>query len=143
MSEPVSAIDVTGLETDAIAVVELIVARLRFGQATYGPLDLNTNPRNWRLEATEEFIDAAVYSAMKAIKDEREQASQVEHRLFRAYCSPNELAWLDKGLPDLQKAVRAAEVAGDQEGARKLSLEILKGKRDLIELVRKRQDGAA
>lgn len=145
------SIDVSGLEPDAVRVIELIVQRLRFGQATYGPLDLSTNPRNWRLEASEEFIDAAVYSAMKALKDDDERradavmrsTSATETRLFRAYCTPRELDWLDVDLPRLKAAVRAAEGTRDMDEARRVALEILKGKRDLIETVQKRMDGDA
>lgn len=61
-------VDVTGLEPDAIRVVEHIVARLRLGQATYGPLDLKTNPRDWKKEASEEFLDGAIYLAFEAVK---------------------------------------------------------------------------
>jgi hypothetical protein len=141
---PIAVIDVYGLEPDAVAVLEVIVQRMRFGQATYGPLDLATNPRNWRAEANEEFLDAAVYLAMKTVKDEREQQlSQTEHRIFRAFCTPRELEWLAKDLPHLQRRLREFEALGDHAQARRLSLEILKGKRDLIETVQKRQDGDA
>jgi hypothetical protein len=64
----VKVVDVTGLEPDAIRVVERVVERLRLGQGQYGPLDLATNPRNWRAEATEEFLDGAIYLAMESVK---------------------------------------------------------------------------
>jgi len=66
----VKAVDVTGLEPDAIRVVERVVERLRLGQAQYGPLDLATNPRDWRAEATEEFLDGAIYLAMQSCKEQ-------------------------------------------------------------------------
>jgi hypothetical protein len=62
-------VDVHGLEPDAIRVVERIVERLRMGQRQYGPLDLATNPRNWKAEAAEELLDATAYFAMQALKD--------------------------------------------------------------------------
>ncbi len=144
-------VDVTGLELDAVRVVERIVERLRMGQAAYGPLDLSTNPRDWRAEATEEDLDAAVYRAMQSVKDTDDRrgeamarsTSATETRLFRAYCTPNELAWLDAELPSLQRRIRKCEGQGDLETARKLALDVLKGKRDLIEIVQLRMDGVA
>jgi hypothetical protein len=63
-------VDVTGLEPDAVRVVQHIVDRMRAGQAQYGKLVLATNPRDWLAEANEEFLDAAVYLAMRTLKAE-------------------------------------------------------------------------
>lgn len=62
-------VDVHGLEPDAIRVVERVVERLRLGQRQYGPLDLATNPRDWKAEAVEELLDATAYLAMQTLKD--------------------------------------------------------------------------
>jgi hypothetical protein len=63
-------VDVNGLEPDAIRVVERIIQRLLLGQKQYGPLDLATNPRDWRAEATEEFLDGAIYLAMQSCREQ-------------------------------------------------------------------------
>lgn len=62
-------VDVHGLEPDAIRVVERVVERLRLGQKQYGPLDLATNPRDWKAEAAEELLDATAYLAMQSVKE--------------------------------------------------------------------------
>lgn len=69
MSAPVQTVDVTGLGPDEIRVVRAIVARLRLGQVRYGPLDIASNPKDWRKEASEEFLDGAIYLAMQTIRE--------------------------------------------------------------------------
>ncbi len=64
-----STVDVTGLEPDAVRVVERIVARLRKGHAQYGPMVIDRDPRDLTHEANEEFLDAAVYLAMRTLKE--------------------------------------------------------------------------
>lgn len=67
-------VDVTGLEPDAIRVVERIVERLRLGQERYGKLDIATNRRDskaWRYEAAEEYLDGAVYACIAALAEEQ------------------------------------------------------------------------
>jgi hypothetical protein len=67
-------LDVTGLEPDAVRVVERIVERLRLGQERYGKLDIATNRRDakaWRREAAEEYLDGAVYACIAALAEEQ------------------------------------------------------------------------
>lgn len=90
-----SSIDLTGLEPDAVRVVELIVQRLRFGQETYGPLDLRTNPRDWKAEANEEFLDGAIYMSMRSLQRP-----------------------IDREIAQLKETIRELERAGDAVGAR-------------------------
>lgn len=57
-------VDVTGLEPDAVRVVERVVERMRIGQVRYGLLDIATNPRDaraWENEALEEELDNVIY----------------------------------------------------------------------------------
>lgn len=63
------AVDVTGLGADEIRVVEAVIARIRLGMERYGPLDIARNPKDWRKEASEEFLDGAIYLAMQAIRE--------------------------------------------------------------------------
>jgi len=70
----IHAVDVTGLEPDAVRVVERIVERLRLGQERYGKLDIATNRRDakaWRYEAAEEYLDGAVYACIAALAEEQ------------------------------------------------------------------------
>jgi hypothetical protein len=65
---PVAWVSVAGLGPDELRVVMHIVERLRIGRERYGPLDLSSNPKDWRNEATEEFLDGAIYLAMESIR---------------------------------------------------------------------------
>lgn len=64
----VAWVSVAGLGPDELRVVMHVIERLRIGRERYGPLDLATNPKDWRNEATEEFLDGAIYLAMDAVK---------------------------------------------------------------------------
>lgn len=89
-------VNVDGLEPDAVRVVEAIVERMRLGQARYGPLHLATDQRDLRIETAEELLDACVYTACRALRDADSEAT----------------------VAALQRQVREAELAGDQETAR-------------------------
>lgn len=54
-------INVTGLEPDAVRVLEFIRDRLLVGQSQYGRLDIARDTRDWPREASEEAADLAVY----------------------------------------------------------------------------------
>lgn len=70
-----SALLHAGLETDARAVVRLIVERLIIGRRAYGALHLDVDPRDWIKEASDEVLDMSVYMAchlvemMRAVRD--------------------------------------------------------------------------
>ena len=51
------------LGCDERRVVSAIVARLELGRRRYGRLHLDSDPRDWRREASEEGLDLAVYLA--------------------------------------------------------------------------------
>jgi hypothetical protein len=53
------------LETDVGAMV---AARMEAGRATYGALDLGTDPRNFMQEALEELVDACAYLSMETVR---------------------------------------------------------------------------
>jgi hypothetical protein len=42
--------------------------RLRAGRRDYGPLRINTDPRDWMSEMVEELVDAAVYGACEQLR---------------------------------------------------------------------------
>jgi hypothetical protein len=61
----------TTLGHDEVRVLTRIAERLQGGQLTYGPLDLATDPRQFRAkEAREELEDALVYLACAWLKTE-------------------------------------------------------------------------
>lgn len=64
-------VSVEGLGPDETRVVLRVVERLRKGFRDYGALDIAGNPKNWRAEATEEFLDGAIYMAMESIRQEK------------------------------------------------------------------------
>jgi hypothetical protein len=68
---PEAWLDVSALGPDELAVAEHIIARLRHGQEQYGALDIVSNPKDWQHEASEEFLDGAIYMAMESIRRER------------------------------------------------------------------------
>jgi hypothetical protein len=61
-------LDVTGLEPDAVRVLEAIRDRLRAGRRQYGDLDIATDVRDWSREAAEEAQDLAVYLAIRLLR---------------------------------------------------------------------------
>ena len=63
-AEPQCAVLFPDLGTDERRVLEAIAARLQMGAGTYGALAIAGDPRDWRKEAREEALDAAVYLAI-------------------------------------------------------------------------------
>lgn len=59
------------LEPDALAVLRYQAERMAKGQAEYGPLNLATSTRNWKLEQLEELGDWVNYRAMEGLLKER------------------------------------------------------------------------
>lgn len=69
MVDGVAWMRVEGLGPDELRVVARVVERLRMGQKQYGALDIAGNAKDWRAEATEEFLDGAIYLAMQSIRE--------------------------------------------------------------------------
>ena len=61
-------IDARELSEDGQEVVALIAERMRHGQEQYGELDLESDERDYRREANEEWADAAVYAACDLLR---------------------------------------------------------------------------
>jgi len=58
-----------GASLDELRVIAFVVERLcMLGRASYGPLDLSTDERDFGIELDEEIADALVYIAAKRIK---------------------------------------------------------------------------
>ena len=51
-----------------LQVLSLIAERLAQGRATYGPLDIHGDHRDWRVELGMEAADALVYAAAEALR---------------------------------------------------------------------------
>ena len=56
------------LGDDELRVLSLIAERLAQGRATYGPLDIGGDYRDWRVELGYEAADALVYAAAEALR---------------------------------------------------------------------------
>lgn len=63
-----TSIDVGGMEADAVAVVRMVVERLRMGRGQYGALRLESDGRDMRREMMEELLDASVYGAAELVR---------------------------------------------------------------------------
>lgn len=48
---------------DELRVIDSILAGLEKGRSVYGPLDLQSDPRDWQREAAEERRDTLIYDA--------------------------------------------------------------------------------
>lgn len=48
-----------------------VAKRLRMGLDRYGALDVEGDPRDFRREATEEFLDATVYLAILSLREDQ------------------------------------------------------------------------
>ena len=59
------------LESDELAVLELVAERLVLGRRCYGELDLARDRRNFGREALEEAADMAVYAAAGLLRTSR------------------------------------------------------------------------
>jgi hypothetical protein len=58
------------LGLDELRVVALVAKRLVLGRKAYGALDILGDRRNWKIEASEEALDCAVYLACESIRGE-------------------------------------------------------------------------
>jgi len=56
---------------DELAVVLIIAERLQMGRTVHGPLNIGTDPRDWKLERRLEFYDAMVYTVIAEIAANR------------------------------------------------------------------------
>lgn len=64
---------------------DAVEAGLAAGRAVYGPLDLESDPRDFRQEAVEELRDAVVYLGALIVQAERRgAATDAERRALRA-----------------------------------------------------------
>ena len=54
---------------DEAAVLTQIARRLALGASQYGRLRIASDGRDWRKEASEEYLDGAVYMAIQCIKE--------------------------------------------------------------------------
>ncbi len=71
MSDPIrQAVDVLldGMNEDELRVVGFIAARLTLGRADYGPLDVESDGRDFGREIDEEAADLLVYAACLHLK---------------------------------------------------------------------------
>lgn len=66
--------DSVALEDDAVSALAFLAARLVKGQRQYGRLDIASDTRNWKREASEEYADAAVYEALHLLTEARRAA---------------------------------------------------------------------
>lgn len=56
------------MSPDERALLDLIGERIEQGRATYGPLYLDSDDRDFETEALEEILDAVVYLAAAILK---------------------------------------------------------------------------
>lgn len=66
---PVSWLRVDGLGMEELRVIHRVIERMQHGRKQYGALDIGGSSKNWRAEATEEFLDGAIYLAMQSIRE--------------------------------------------------------------------------
>jgi hypothetical protein len=59
------------LNDDEREVLLSVAKRLAMGREVYGPLSIEHDPREWRREAHEEFLDGAIYLACETIRKRR------------------------------------------------------------------------
>ena len=59
------------LNDDERDVLLAVAKRLAMGREVYGPLSIAHDPRDWRKEAHEEFLDGAIYLACETIRTKR------------------------------------------------------------------------
>jgi hypothetical protein len=59
------------LGDDEVRVLVLVGRRLAMGQRSYGRLDAQGDPRDWRAEAAEELLDGCVYLAAEVLRREK------------------------------------------------------------------------
>ena len=66
------------LGPDEKRVVVAVAERLVLGREQYGALDLATDERDMRAEAAEEFLDGAIYLAMRSLQPARLSPAEAE-----------------------------------------------------------------
>lgn len=66
---PVTWLRIEGLGFDELRVIQRVIERMQHGRKQYGALDIAGNSKDWRAEATEEFLDGAIYLAMQSIRE--------------------------------------------------------------------------
>jgi hypothetical protein len=59
------------LNDDEREVLLSVAKRLVMGREVYGPLSIEHDPRDWKREAHEEFLDGAIYLACETIRKQR------------------------------------------------------------------------
>ncbi len=65
------------MNCDELEVLAVVAERLMGpGREQYGPLDIDSDGRDWDQEGGEEFIDAAVYGAVKCIANQRRKVRE-------------------------------------------------------------------
>lgn len=64
-------IDAARLNADELGAMHYLMSKLLAGNAKHGPLDLDTDQRDWDAETLEEQADAAFYQTFKAIQRRR------------------------------------------------------------------------
>lgn len=67
--QAVTWLRVAGVGPDELRVLLRMIERMQHGRKQYGALDIAGSPKNWRAEATEEFLDGAIYLAMQSIRE--------------------------------------------------------------------------
>lgn len=55
---------------DSVRLIELELRRIELGYANYGPLKLDQDKRDWKLERIEEWLDGRMYIAAEQAKRE-------------------------------------------------------------------------
>jgi hypothetical protein len=59
---------VARLGSDEVRVLVAIARRLAVGRVQYGPLEISTDPRDWRAEGAQEACDLSVYLACELLR---------------------------------------------------------------------------
>lgn len=67
------AVETVDATPDELAVLLVIAERLSNGRVAYGPLNIGTDPRDWKLERRMELYDAITYSVIAEIAEGRKR----------------------------------------------------------------------
>ncbi len=59
------------LNADELEVARYFISKIIRGKAKHGPLDLDTDTRDWLAESVEERVDDAAYSIMSLVQRNR------------------------------------------------------------------------
>lgn len=65
------AVKLGQLNADELEALEMLLDKLLAGKAKHGPLDLDTDQRDWLAEMSEEAFDGAFYAAFAIIQRKR------------------------------------------------------------------------